>query len=438
MFLLVVTAVIGALAIGQPPGEVVSPAVRFTFVCLAMLVVVGQAAVTWRWRSLLEEEDEQPLWDGINTGVWAVLALFCVQIMRWPSLVRMHFGEAVPLGDELLILGFLLLPLGVSGFFVSLPAMEADAEAWRTASRHTWMRMKLIIVLAVLPLLWVSGIDEALASFWPHAADADRTWAHVIGIGTLVFLFPLAMRLCWDAKPLAAGALRTRLEQIAADSRIRLRQILYWRTEDRMANAFVAGLVGWWRYVFITDALLKVLDDDQVEMVFAHEMGHVARRHLSLRVLALLAPLSLLLLLAPWISTSTDRLQADGLALLQVAAVLCALAYFWLGLGWYSRRLELEADLWSCRYMVRHSDLNWEACVNRYAHALALLTDQRHWRRRGWLHPSLLERRRFLIGQIERPGVVAQFEASMKAIAGLLWLTSGLGGCLLVVAACFG
>ena len=48
------------------------------------------------------------------------------------------------------------------------------------------------------------------------------------------------------------------------------------------------------RQVYLSDRLLELLSDDQVEAVLMHEAGHLRRHHLLTRFTALAAPLALL------------------------------------------------------------------------------------------------------------------------------------------------
>ena len=49
--------------------------------------------------------------------------------------------------------------------------------------------------------------------------------------------------------------------------------------ETKKANAMLAGL-GSSRRVYLSDTLLEAFDDDQIAVVFAHELGHHIRRHI--------------------------------------------------------------------------------------------------------------------------------------------------------------
>ena len=444
MLVLVLVAIVCALAVGQPPGVVDLPTVRLAFVGLAMAAVVAQAVVACR---LVKDERDGRFWDGINLGLWTLMSLFCVQIMRWPSLVRGHLDDLFPLADELLILSLLLVPLGMTWTLLDLePLGRSSAGRWARAIRHGWMRIRFVSVLAVLPLLWIAGVDDLFKRFGPELADRYRTLTYLASIALLVFSFPWVMRRVWQVTPLASGPLRDRLRHIATTARVPLKEILYWDTGQRVANAFVAGLWGRWRYVFLTDGLLEALDDDQVEMVFAHEMGHVVQRHLLLRVLALLLPLSLLLITAPGFSAPAGAVPAGPVAAEAVAAfptplaiesivVLLTLAYVWLGLGWYSRQLEHQADLWSCRYLADNQHRDLESCVQRYVQGVAMLTPESMRHRQGWLHPSLVRRERFLLEVAHRPRRRSQFERLMKTMAVALGLLSGLGLGLVVLSA---
>ena len=62
---------------------------------------------------------------------------------------------------------------------------------------------------------------------------------------------------------------------------MRYRDILLWKTEYNMGNAAVMGFVPRLRYILMSDLLLETMTDEQIEAVFAHELGHVVHRHMS-------------------------------------------------------------------------------------------------------------------------------------------------------------
>ena len=66
---------------------------------------------------------------------------------------------------------------------------------------------------------------------------------------------------------------------------MRYRDILVWRTHSNMGNAAVMGILPHMRYVLLSDLLLETMTDEQIEAVFAHEMGHVVHRHMAWFVL---------------------------------------------------------------------------------------------------------------------------------------------------------
>ena len=55
-----------------------------------------------------------------------------------------------------------------------------------------------------------------------------------------------------------------------------------------MANAVVMGPVPRLRYVLVTDHLLESLDQDELEAVVAHELGHAKQHHVLVKLGALL------------------------------------------------------------------------------------------------------------------------------------------------------
>ena len=94
-------------------------------------------------------------------------------------------------------------------------------------------------------------------------------------------LMPLVLGWIWKATPLEDEKLRLCLQQLTGKAGIDCRNIVVLKTKSRkLANAWVAGIFPKRRSVFLTDYLLEHLRYDEIETIFAHELGHLKHRHL--------------------------------------------------------------------------------------------------------------------------------------------------------------
>ena len=120
---------------------------------------------------------------------------------------------------------------------------------------------------------------------------AERGSSYLVPLGALTIAFPHLLSRIWKTSTLPDSPLRARLTSLTSRMGVRCRDFKIWQTDRQVLNAAVAGLLPSVRYVFVTDALLLYLRDDEMEAVIAHELGHVRRRHLLLRLLLLGLPL---------------------------------------------------------------------------------------------------------------------------------------------------
>ena len=165
----------------------------------------------------------------------------------------------------------------------------------------------------------------------------------------LVFLFaPEILRRVLKTSPLPDGPLRCRLENLCRRAGMRHRDILVWHTHFNMGNAAVMGVVPWMRYVMLSDLLLERLDAEQIEAVFAHEVGHVVHRHMLwfaifflILVLGSIGPFALM----------NDWLVHVGLSdqVLKPLGAAAGVTGVWVIFGFLSRRFERQADVYAAR-----------------------------------------------------------------------------------------
>ena len=177
-------------------------------------------------------------------------------------------------------------------------------------------------------------------------------WAEpIISIVAAGFVFltaPVILTVVLETRPLAPSPLRTRLEAMCSRAGLRYRQILLWHTDNHMGNAAVMGVLPQVRYILLSDLLLETMTDDQIEAVFAHELGHVVHKHLTWLGLFVLVLLLATLGPAQWIGNLSSAHLPGWMAnvLLPVVEAVGGLLLLFGGL---SRYFERQADVYAAR-----------------------------------------------------------------------------------------
>src|SRR5438067_2396707 len=142
-----------------------------------------------------------------------------------------------------------------------------------------------------------------------HVTSAPAAWLAV----TLVLgqLLPVViLPLFYKVTQLDNAALLERLQRLAQGTGLNVEGIyrLELSAETRKANAALAGL-GRTRRVLLGDTLLQEFTPEEIEVVFAHEVGHFVHRHLpKLVVLSVLTACAGL-----WIANRILQAAAPGL-----------------------------------------------------------------------------------------------------------------------------
>jgi Zn-dependent protease with chaperone function len=276
--------------------------------------------------------------------------------------------------------------------------------------------------------------QDALSLWLPDWEEtAVAWWGYLVPLVVITVAFPWLLSRIWKTAPLPDSALRQRLLALTRQLGIRCRDFRVWQTNNQVLNAAVAGLFPAARFVFVTDGLLTYLRDDELEAIVAHELGHVRRHHLWLRLALVGLPLWIVAHVQAW-SPEWVRVMADWRATLisdppvvmhlAVAGFVCAVAA--IALGHYSRLLEHDADLcvWEMGYGA--------AFVTAIDRLSFLCHDRRH--RATWLHPSTAARVALLQRSLHDPHAAATYRRRVVWINGLLlaaWLLTPLGLALL-------
>ena len=233
-------------------------------------------------------------------------------------------------------------------------------------SKKSYITSNILFAVPVL-LPWfflsiVSDIINALPFAYPKRL-LSTTEGQVVYF--LVFLFgaailgPSLVQKFWRCKPVEAGAMRSRIEHLCKRAELKYANILYWPIfGGRMITAGVMGLTKRFRYLLVTDALLRFLEPEEVDSVISHEIGHVKRKHLLFYLFFFVG--YLLLSYAAFDLIVFFILYSQGLyrfietigfqqttvvsAIFSFLSILLFLLYFRYIFGYFMRNFERQAD----------------------------------------------------------------------------------------------
>ena len=396
--------------------------------------------------------------------------------LEWPRVVRsgLGVGDPVLLDDALILLPFLVMQfLGWWGVYPAERALRVyrgiDSTVAGGLGRYLWLKARQSLGM-VLPVAIVYGLGtDLIHRRWPSTASSP--WDQPAGLIVMGFLVliaaPLLVRIAWPTRSLPPGPLRDRLEHVAHRVGFKCTDILIWETNSLIVNAGVTGSLPWFRYVFLTDALIEELTPFEIAAVFGHEIGHIAHRHLvffgffilgSLGVLALAgAAISEILRALPLPAVSAPG--TTGAFVLESALTLVVVGgYFFFVFGYLSRRFEGQADVFGCRVVScgrdecpPHSDLDGYSAETSskslaplcpvgtriFISALETVASRNGMKPRAWSwrHGSIFRRIAFLESLIETPGAERHFQSRVRRMRWVMGLFLALGAGLAVAMA---
>lgn len=192
----------------------------------------------------------------------------------WPAGLRL-LASAALLG---VTLELLTLPLD---FYSSYFLEHRYQLSNQTLAGWLWKRIKGYAVGATLGLLVVYGLYLLLWTagewWWLWATAGWLVLTLILGRLVPVVILPLFYKVTRLDNP----SLLDRLRKLTEGTTLSIEGVyeLHLSEETKKANAALAGL-GKSRRVLLGDTLLKEFTPEEIEVVFAHEIGHHVHRHL--------------------------------------------------------------------------------------------------------------------------------------------------------------
>ncbi len=231
------------------------------------------------------------------------------------------------------------------------------------------------------------GAPLLLCVLWLMAKMGEYWWLYVwltwMGFNLLVLaIYPTFIAPFFNKfSPLEDLALKARIEKLLAACGFQAKGLFVMDGSKRSShgNAYFTGF-GKNRRIVLFDTLLERLDNDEIEAVLAHELGHFKLRHVMKRVILLFGlSLGFLALLGwlidkPWFYAGLGvSTQGTDVALVLFFLAMPAFIFpFEPLMSYFSRRHEFEAD----DYASQHSSAAHlsRALVKLYQDNAATLT----------------------------------------------------------------
>jgi len=283
---------------------------------------------------------------------------------------------------------------------------------------------------ALLPWCGISLLADFIAALpfeWAHDFLSTTTGevAYILFFLSTISIFgPVLIQRLWGCRPLEAGYHRRRIEATCRRAGLRYHKILKWELfGGTMITAGVMGIVGRFRYILVTPALLNSLDDEEIEGVILHEIGHVRYHHMLFYLFffagfiacnfVFFDPFFLLLYVAqPFYSgfelVGISRNTAQSL-MICLGLIGFFLIYFRLIFGFYMRQFERQADLHIFNFHAGPS-----ALVSTF-YKIASLSRQ-SIDKPNWHHFSIGERIRFLEQCRDNPGLISRHHSRVRKL----------------------
>ena len=311
-------------------------------------------------------------------------------------------------------------------------------------SRRSYVLSNISFSIPVLfPWFLLSGIADiinALPFELPKrflSTPEGQVIYFLVFLSAVVIIGPAMIQKFWRCKPLESGYVRSRIEKLCRRAGLEYSNILYWPIfGGRMITAGIMGLIKKFRYILITEALVRHLEPEEMDAVIAHEIGHVKRKHLHFYLVFFIGYIFLsytffdlliyfIIYADPvyWLISSTD-INHDTIisAVFSLSIIIIFFIYFRYIFGYFMRNFERQADTYV--YALFPSAKPLISTFKKIAAATGQPPD-----RPNWHHFSIKERIEYLnLCEQDKTCIIRQDRKIKKSIAVYLAAIVIIGG----------
>jgi STE24 endopeptidase len=276
-----------------------------------------------------------------------------------------------------------------------------------------YLRLFFALLFPLLLLYLLEETADYLSFDYPL-----RTGSFIL---LILVVAPALMVKVLPVYELSSPYLRNLIESFSRALKIKFRNILVLKPiGPRLYTAGVLGFFPPFRYLFFSEPLLKVLDEDEVLGVLAHEVAHLCNHH-GLWLFLLLFSFTLYLLnllflfflpfafmfedvdaFSEFFETNKEILEI----FLSFYLMIFAFLFFRYIFAYFLRSLEREADMFACYYL--GSEVPLVKALYKVGEATGQLFEK------SWHHYGLYERISFLRKMFSQEGLSKEFFVKKK------------------------
>ncbi|MDC9729327.1 MAG: M48 family metallopeptidase [Methyloprofundus sp.] len=260
------------------------------------------------------------------------------------------WAGVISLGSVFILMSLLELPLSIYQTFVVEEKYGFNKSTIKQFIIDQLMQLVLVAVIGLPLLALILWVMDVIGQYW-----WVWTWAILISFSLLMsWLYPTLIAPLFNKfTPLEDGALKDRIQQLLERCGFSSNGIFIMDGSKRSGhgNAYFTGMGNNKRIVFF-DTLAESLDDEEMEAVLAHELGHFKHKHVikmlvasSIMSLISLAILGWLINQAWFFSGLGVTTESNAAALLLFMLVSPAFTSFMTPISaYFQRKFEFEAD----------------------------------------------------------------------------------------------
>lgn len=317
------------------------------------------------------------------------------------------------MADELAVGTALAAPLIIAWLFLVTPTADRLTSDWTWRLRRVGDLARYLIVVPLVPVLLIACVADVQRFVFPAATDREPVIVAFIGVLAVAVLLPCLIKWCWPTSCLSASPERATIESVLRLADVRVTEIVRWDTRGRIANAAISGFLPCLRYLFVTDEVLRRLDQSELRAVTAHEAAHCHHGHLARLALSLAIPFLALLISDQWWPKSI----LGGARLPLMAGVVLGAWGIWHGR--WARLLEHQADVTACQLLAGTTAEISPPTVRLFERTLGALEANPGG---DWLHPAPRQRIQLLDELASGATTLSRFERRVRRANHSQWL----------------